>query len=68
MSVPGKQIAALFVDRSSQQGIVRDPVGNCWILSSVEDPWDHRLTFDLTAEKDLEPVPGHYKDMLKLPF
>ena len=68
MSVPGKQIAALFVDRLSQQWIVRDPAGNFWILPSVEDPWDHRLPFDLTAETDLEPVPGHYKDMLILPF
>ena len=43
MTVPGKQIAALFVDRLSQQRIVRDPAGNFWILPSIEDPWDHRL-------------------------
>lgn len=59
---------ALFVDRSSQQWIVRDPEGNFWILPSGEDPWDHRKPFHPTAATDLEPVPGHYKDMLRLPF
>jgi hypothetical protein len=68
MTVLRKQPVALFVDRSSQQWIVRDSEGNFWILPSVEDPWDHRKPFDLTAETDLESVPGHYKDMLRLPF
>jgi hypothetical protein len=26
------------------------------------------MPYQLTAEADLEPVPGHYKDMLGLPF
>ena len=68
MNAVSKQVVALFVDRSCQQWIVRDPEGNFWILPSVEDPWDHRQPFDPTAETDLEPVPGHYKDMLGLPF
>jgi len=63
-----KQLGALFVDRSCQQWIVRDPDGNFWILPSVEDPWKLRQPFRLTAETDLELVPGHYKDMLGLPF
>jgi hypothetical protein len=68
MSLLEKKLVALFVDRSSQQWIVRDPEGNFWILPSVEDPWDHRQLFNLTTETELEPVPGHYKDMLRLPF
>jgi hypothetical protein len=62
-----KQVA-LFVDRQSRQWIVRDPEGNFWTVPSVENPWDHRQPFQLTEEADLEPVPGHYIDMLGLPF
>ena len=68
MTMPGKQLVALFVDRSCQQCIVRDMEGNFWILPSVEDAWDHRQPFTPTTETDLEPVPGHYKDMLGIPF
>lgn len=68
MTVPGKQTAALFVDRLSQQWIVRDPEGDIWIVPSVEDLWIHRQPFTPTAEMDFEPVPGHYKDTLGLPF
>ncbi len=60
--------AALFVDRSSQHWVVRDPEGVFWMLPSVENPWDHREPFNATTETDLDPVPGHYKDMLRLPF
>jgi hypothetical protein len=63
-----RQLAALFVDRLCPRWIVRDPEGNYWILPSVEDPWEHREPFDVTAETELEPIPGHYKDMLGLPF
>ncbi len=63
-----KQAVALFVERSCQQWVVRDPEGNFWILPSVELPWDHRQPFQPTAETDLEPVPGHYRDLLGLPF
>jgi hypothetical protein len=63
-----KQVMALFVDRQSQQWIVRDPQGNFWIVPSVENAWDHRQPFQPTEESDLEPVPGHYKDVLGLPF
>jgi hypothetical protein len=59
--------AALFVDKASQQWIVRDHEGNFWIVPSVENPWDHRLPFLPAEETDLEPVPGHYKSMLGLP-
>jgi hypothetical protein len=63
-----KQQVALFVEKSSQQWIVQDPDGNFWVLPSVENPWDHRQPFQLTEESELEPVPGHYKYMLGLPF
>jgi hypothetical protein len=63
-----KQTVALFVDRSCQQWIVRDPDGCFWLVPSVENAWDHREPFSPSEETALEPVPGHYKDMLGLPF
>ena len=68
MAASSKPVVALFVDRSCQQWVVRDPDGNFWVLPSVEIPWDRRQPFQPTSETDLEPVPGHYKDMLGLPF
>jgi len=59
---------ALFVSRASQQWVVLDLEGNFWILPSVENPWDQRQPFCPTEESELEPVPGHYKYMLGLPF
>lgn len=64
----GKQTVSIYVDRSSQQWIVRDPDGDFWIVPVVESPWDHRQPLQLTEETELEPVPGHYKYMLGLPF
>jgi hypothetical protein len=63
-----KRKVALFVDRFNRQWVVRDPEGSFWILPSVEDPWARREPFNPTNESDLEPVPGHYMDMLRLPF
>ena len=68
VAAQGKQVVALFVDRTCQQWIVRDPEGGFWILPSVEHPWDQRQPFHPTPEMDLEFVPGHYKDLLELPF
>ena len=68
MATLRKQVMALFVDRQSQQWIVRDPEGTFWVVPSVENAWDHRRPFQPTDESDLEPVPGHYKGMLGLPF
>jgi hypothetical protein len=59
---------ALFVERSSQQWVVRDPEGNFWVLPSVQNPWDHRQPFYPNEETELESVPGHYIHMLGLPF
>ncbi len=68
MLIARKRALALYVDRASQQWVVLDPEGNFWLIPSVENPWDHRQPFDPTEETDLEPIPGHYKDMLGLPF
>jgi hypothetical protein len=63
-----KPVAALFVEQSLQRWIVRDPEGRFWILPLVGDPWEQRQPFYPTDETNLEPVPGHYKDLLGLPF
>lgn len=63
-----KQTVSIFVDRSSQQWVVRDPDGHFWVVPAVEHPWDHRQPFEMTEEIVLEPIPRHYKDMLELPF
>jgi hypothetical protein len=59
---------ALFMDRFSQQWVVRDPEGNFWFVPSVENPWNHRPPIYPTEESELEPVPGHYLHMRDLPF
>jgi hypothetical protein len=61
------RMMTLYVDRSRQQWIVRDPDGNFWVLPFVENAWEHRQPFHTTEETELEPVPGHYKHMLGLP-
>jgi hypothetical protein len=68
MISPRKQRAVLFVERSYQQWIVLDPEGNFWLLPSVDNPWSQRQPFQPTEETELELVPGHYKDMLGIPF
>jgi hypothetical protein len=57
----------LYVDRSSQQWIVLDTDGQFWIVPvNEEDAWTHRQPFCPTDETVLEPIPGHYKNMLGL--
>jgi hypothetical protein len=68
MSVVRKQAVNIFVDKSSQRWVVRDADGNFWLLPAVDNPWDHRQPFGATEETELEPIPGHYKYMLNLPF
>jgi hypothetical protein len=63
-----KTTVALYVDRSTEQWIVRDPQGSFWLLPSGGDAWNHREPFQPTDETELEPIPGHYKYMLDLPF
>ena len=63
-----KPMDALFVDRTNQQWIVRDPEGNYWVLPPGDDAWDNRQAFQPTEETELEPIPGHYRYLLRLPF
>lgn len=64
-----KMTVALYVDRSRpQHWIVRDPEGNFWLLPPVAQPWANRHPYEFSESSDLEPVPGHYKYMLDLPF
>jgi hypothetical protein len=59
---------ALYVDRTNQQWIVRDPQDCFWIVpGNEEDAWNQRRPFCPTEETELEPIPGHYKYMLGLP-
>ena len=68
MLMAKRHVAALYVDRSTQQWIVRDPDGNFWIVPSGDDAWDHRQPFEPTEDAELESVPTHYKYLLDLPF
>jgi hypothetical protein len=64
-----KQVVALFVDRSRpEHWVVRDPEGVFWLVPPVANPWENRQPFDPTGETELEPVPGHYRYLLDLPF
>ena len=63
-----KPSAAVYVDRASRHWVVRDPEGNFWSLPPSDNPWERRQPFILAEGTELEPVPGHYKDMLGLPF
>lgn len=60
-------VSAIFVDRSHNQWIVRDPDGGFWRLPSGDDPWQRREPFEPNEETELEPVPGHYRYLLGLP-
>ena len=57
----------IYVDRSTQQWIVRDADGAFWLLPVTDNPWHDRRPFFPAEETELEPVPGHYKYMLGLP-
>jgi hypothetical protein len=63
-----KQCIPLFVGRSSQQWVLQNPGPSFWILPSVEHAWEQRQPLYPTVETYLLPVPGHYRDMLGLPF
>lgn len=62
-----KQIVALYVDRSTQQWVVRDREGHFWSVPPIEVAWDHRQPYSPSEDTDLEPVPTHYKYLLRLP-
>ena len=62
------RLVMLYVDKASQRWIVRDLQGQLWSLPPIDNPWDERQPFTPAEETELEPVPGHYKSMLGLPF
>lgn len=63
------RIAALYVDKARpEHWIVRDPDGSFWIVPPVENPWESRQPFEPNEATELEPIPGHYKYALGLPF
>jgi len=61
------RVVALYVEKASQHWIVRDGAGNFWSLPNTDNPWDERQPFTPAEGTDLEPAPGHYKEMLGLP-
>ena len=68
LSAP-RRTAAIFVHPTcTEHWIVRDPEGNFWMVPSVANAWEYRRPFCPTEETDLQPVPGHYRFMLDLPF
>jgi hypothetical protein len=68
MNVVKKKRVALFVDRVSNQWVVRDPDGDFWIVPPGENGWERRRRFDPTEAPELEAIPGHYLYLLDLPF
>jgi hypothetical protein len=68
MCAASKHAGDLYVDRASQQWVVRGPEGNFWSLPHTDNPWDERQPFTPAEGTELEPVPGHYKHMLGLLF
>jgi hypothetical protein len=69
MIASAKRVVAIYVDRARpHHWIVRDPEGNFWIVPPVENAWENRQPFAPPEDTELEPVPGHYKYMLGVPF
>jgi hypothetical protein len=64
MTVKQRKLS-IYVDKSTQQWIVRDVEGTFWSVPADDDGWKHREPFTPTHE--LEPVPGHYHYLLGLP-
>jgi hypothetical protein len=68
LTVVRKRTLDLYVDRSSGRWVVRDPDGNFWIVPPTDTAWEDRRPFSPDEETELEPVPGHYKHLLGLPY
>jgi hypothetical protein len=67
MAATTTRVMALYVDKASQRWIVQDAEGNSWSLPRTDNPWEERQPFSPAEETELEPAPGHYKNMLGLP-
>ena len=61
-------VGMIAIKAAGGVAIVQDPDGNYWLLQSSDAGWNHRVPFQPTEDSDLQPVPGHYKDLLGLPF
>jgi hypothetical protein len=68
MVVTEKLVVALFVDRATQQWVVRDAHGDFWSVSMEADAWNRRLPFVPTDDSELVSVPGHYRYLLRIPI
>lgn len=64
----GRRVIGIYADRARRLWIARDPEGNFWILPVSGTPWEDRQPFSPTEDTELEPLPGHYKHMLGLPY
>ena len=64
-----KPVVGLYVDKACpEHWIVRDHQGRFWMVPPGENPWERRQPFQPSEGTELEPIPGHYKSMLGLPF
>jgi hypothetical protein len=64
-----KRALSLYVSKACPAyWIVRDHQGQFWMVSPGENSWERRQPFEPTDETELEPIPGHYRYMLDLPF
>ena len=69
MTSTRKPALYLYVDKGcTEHWIVRDGEGRFWAVPPGENAWERRQPFQPTGEMELEPIPGHYKYMLGLPF
>ncbi|MFO0800918.1 MAG: hypothetical protein U0804_25920 [Gemmataceae bacterium] len=59
---------AVYADRAGGQWVVRDGAGEFWLLPHTDNPWRDRRPFEPADDSDLEPVPGHYRGLLGLPY
>jgi hypothetical protein len=66
MNMTAVRKLTIYLDRASQQWIVRDADGNFWSVPSEDNGWEHRQPFWPKEETELEPVPSHYKYVLGL--
>ncbi len=68
MHTARKRAVSLFVDQSTHRWVVCDPDGRLWVLPTIDHAWEQRVPFQSTDDTLLEPVPAHYRYLLKLPF
>jgi hypothetical protein len=59
MLAVGRQILTIYVDRASEQWIVRDGKGSLSVVPSGEIARERRELFEPTDDFELEPILGH---------